>query len=98
MALTMLDKHTMSSDRSAWTPEITAEFEREKKNPNPCVGNALVSEGGVNAGKFGRLRNSTPPFDSGKIAGVADGLTLRLTVGPLFDPNIDVKALKPSRV
>jgi quercetin dioxygenase-like cupin family protein len=44
MALTMLDKHTVNSDRSAWPPEITAEFEREKKNPNPCVGNALVSE------------------------------------------------------
>jgi hypothetical protein len=44
MALTMLDKHTMSSDHSVWPPEIAAEFEREKKNPNPCVGNALVSE------------------------------------------------------
>ena len=44
MALTMLDKQPQSSDRSAWAPEIQAEFEREKKNPNPCVGNALVSE------------------------------------------------------
>ena len=44
MALTMLDKHPEISDRSAWPPEIAAEFEREKKNPNPCVGNALVSE------------------------------------------------------
>ena len=28
----------------AWSPEIAAEFEREKSNPNRCVGNALVSE------------------------------------------------------
>jgi hypothetical protein len=39
MALTMLDKHPETSDRSAWPPEIAAEFEQEKKNPNPCVGN-----------------------------------------------------------
>src|SRR5438874_12423268 len=44
MALTMLDKQPEIADRSAWAPEIAAEFEREKKNPNPCVGNALVSE------------------------------------------------------
>ena len=41
MALTMLDKHPETSDRSAWPPEIAAEFERETKNPNPCVGNAF---------------------------------------------------------
>ena len=44
MALTMLDKQAESSLKTAWPPEIAAEFEREKKNPNPCVGNALVSE------------------------------------------------------
>src|SRR3979490_863707 len=44
MGLTVLDKHAESSDRSAWPAELAAEFEREKKNPNPCVGNALVSE------------------------------------------------------
>ena len=44
MALTMLDKQAESSDKSAWPPDIAAEFEREKKNPNPCVGSELVSE------------------------------------------------------
>ena len=44
MALTMLDKQAESSDKSEWPQEIAAEFEREQKNPNPCVGNELVSE------------------------------------------------------
>ena len=44
MALTMLDKHAESSNKVEWPPEIAAEFEREKKNPNPCVGSDLVSE------------------------------------------------------
>ena len=44
MALTMLDKQPETAVKSAWPPEIAAEFEREKNNPNPCVGNALVSE------------------------------------------------------
>jgi beta-alanine degradation protein BauB len=44
MALTMLDKQTQSTDRSAWPAEIAAEFEREKKSPNPCVGSTLLSE------------------------------------------------------
>ncbi len=35
MALTMLDKHAESSNKVEWPPEIAAEFEREKKNPNP---------------------------------------------------------------
>jgi hypothetical protein len=43
MALTMLDKEAENSQRSAWPPEIAAEFEREKRNPNPCVGNMLLS-------------------------------------------------------
>ena len=44
MAQTMLDKQAESSVKAPWPPEIAAEFEREKNNPNPCVGNALVSE------------------------------------------------------
>jgi quercetin dioxygenase-like cupin family protein len=44
MALTMLDKQPETAMKSPWPPEILAEFEREKNNPNPCVGNALVSE------------------------------------------------------
>jgi len=44
MALTMVDKHAESSNRSAWPAAIAAEFERESRNPNPCVGTELVSE------------------------------------------------------
>jgi quercetin dioxygenase-like cupin family protein len=44
MALTMLDKQPEAAMKSPWPPELLAEFEREKNNPNPCVGNALVSE------------------------------------------------------
>ena len=44
MALTMVDKRAESSEHAAWSPELAAEFEREKQNPNPCVGNILVSE------------------------------------------------------
>jgi len=44
MALTMLDKTADSSDKSAWPAEIAAEFERERKHPNPCVGSEFLSE------------------------------------------------------
>jgi quercetin dioxygenase-like cupin family protein len=44
MTMTMMDKATDRSDRSAWPADIAAEFEREKKAPNPCVGTELVSE------------------------------------------------------
>jgi quercetin dioxygenase-like cupin family protein len=44
MALTMLDKQAVNAQKTAWTPELTAEFEREAKNPNPCVGSTLLSE------------------------------------------------------
>ena len=44
MALTMLDKKAERSEKDAWPAPIAAEFEQESKNPNPCVGNALVSE------------------------------------------------------
>jgi quercetin dioxygenase-like cupin family protein len=44
MALTMLDKAAEKKDKSAWPAEIAAEFERESKNHNPCVGTQLLSE------------------------------------------------------
>ena len=44
MALSMLDKAAETKDKSAWSPEIAAEFAREAKNPNPCVGSTLLSE------------------------------------------------------
>ena len=44
MALTMLDKTPVAAAKTAWPPEISAEFEREKKSPNGCVGKRLLSE------------------------------------------------------
>jgi beta-alanine degradation protein BauB len=44
MALTMLGKTRDHADKSAWPPALTAEFERERANNNPCVGNMLISE------------------------------------------------------
>ena len=44
MALTMQDKAAERKDKSQWSPELIAEFERESKNPNPCVGSTLLSE------------------------------------------------------
>jgi quercetin dioxygenase-like cupin family protein len=44
MTLTMLDKAAEKKDKSQWTPELQAEFEREAKSPNPCVGSMFLSE------------------------------------------------------
>jgi len=44
MAVTMLDKQAVQADRSQWSPELKAEFEREGRNPNGCVGSTLLSE------------------------------------------------------
>lgn len=44
MALSMMDKQSAKLEKSAWPAEIKAEFEREAKNPNPCVGTRLLSE------------------------------------------------------
>ena len=44
MALTMLDKKAAHEDRSAWPAEIKAEFERESRHNNGCVGTELLSE------------------------------------------------------
>ncbi len=44
MALTMVEKQAMRADKSDWPAEIKAEFEREAKYPNPCVGSELLSE------------------------------------------------------
>jgi beta-alanine degradation protein BauB len=44
MALTMLDKTSVHSDKSPWPAAIAAEFERERQNNNGCVGTTLVSE------------------------------------------------------
>ena len=40
----MLDKKAVQEDRSAWPDEIKAEFERESRRPNGCVGTQLLSE------------------------------------------------------
>jgi quercetin dioxygenase-like cupin family protein len=44
MALTMLDKKAVHTAQTRWPPEIAAEFEREGKSPNGCVGQRLLSE------------------------------------------------------
>ena len=44
MALTMLDKKAVSEDRSEWPAELKAEFERESRQNNGCVGSQLLSE------------------------------------------------------
>jgi hypothetical protein len=44
MALSMLDKAAEKKDTAQWPAELAAEFERESKNPNPCVGSTLLSE------------------------------------------------------
>jgi beta-alanine degradation protein BauB len=44
MALSMFDKATDRSDKSAWPSAIAAEFEREGQNHNGCVGTTLLSE------------------------------------------------------
>ena len=44
MALTMLDKSTDRTDKSAWPTALTAEFERERQSNNGCVGTTLLSE------------------------------------------------------
>ena len=44
MALTMMDKSTDRSEKSAWPPAIAAEFEQERRHNNGCVGSTLLSE------------------------------------------------------
>ena len=44
MALTMMDKQAARSDKTAWPAEMRAEFEREAREHNPCVGSTLLSE------------------------------------------------------
>ena len=44
MTLTMLDKKAARSERADWPAEIKAEFEREARQPNGCVGTELLSE------------------------------------------------------
>ena len=44
MALTMLDKAAEKRDKTPWPTDLIAEFERERANPNPCVGSQLLSE------------------------------------------------------
>jgi len=44
MALTMAEKADVTKLKDPWPADIAAEFEREAKNPNPCVGTTLLSE------------------------------------------------------
>lgn len=44
MALSMKEKQSNSLEKGEWPAEIRAEFEREARTPNPCVGTRLLSE------------------------------------------------------
>ena len=44
MALTMMDKQALRAEKTDWSPALVQEFQREREQPNPCVGNELVSE------------------------------------------------------
>jgi quercetin dioxygenase-like cupin family protein len=44
MAMSMIDKQAAHSDKSAWSPALQQEFEREAQSHNGCVGSELVSE------------------------------------------------------
>jgi hypothetical protein len=44
MALTMADKADVKKHNDPWPADVAAEFQREAKNPNPCVGSILLSE------------------------------------------------------
>jgi beta-alanine degradation protein BauB len=44
MAMSMMEKQAAQHDRSSWPPEIAADFERERRQNNGCVGTHLVSE------------------------------------------------------
>jgi quercetin dioxygenase-like cupin family protein len=40
----MADKADVKIHKDPWPADIAAEFERERKNQNPCVGSTLLSE------------------------------------------------------
>ncbi|NWG23132.1 MAG: hypothetical protein HXY30_01735 [Pseudorhodoplanes sp.] len=40
----MKEKSSLRHDKTPWPDAIAADFERERRNPNGCVGNALISE------------------------------------------------------
>jgi quercetin dioxygenase-like cupin family protein len=44
MALAMIDKPANSKSTAEWPSKIREEFAREAKNPNPFVGQQLISE------------------------------------------------------
>ena len=44
MALTMANKPDVQTHNEPWPADIAADFAREAKNPNPCVGSMLLSE------------------------------------------------------
>jgi len=63
MALTMLDKKAVAEDRGEWPAELKAEFERESRRNNGCVGSQLLSETDkVASGSSGWRRASGSAF------------------------------------
>ena len=69
MAMTMLDKPALRKDTTDWPAALRDEFEREANSPNPCVGNALVSEVEVENGLKAEQRYEV----------ITDGMQLRVT-------------------
>ena len=80
MALTMLDKAAEKKEKSQWPADIAAEFEREAKNQNPCVGSMLLAPGEL----FGFHRHVLDYFWTAVSGGrgrqhVHDGTTVEYT-------------------
>ena len=44
MAQSSVERPPDKKEASPWPADIAAEFERESRNPNPCVGTTLLSE------------------------------------------------------
>lgn len=44
MAMSMVDKPANARSATEWPAAIREEYDREAKNPNPCVGHSLLSE------------------------------------------------------
>src|SRR5262245_29616896 len=96
MSLTMLDKKPVNQQKTAWHAEIAAEFERESKRPNGCVGYGCLSgheRGRVweirrqPGGRFGCERHGLDYFWSSITGGralayVSDGSVVEHTYAP----------------
>ncbi len=100
MALSMMEKAALKTDHSAWPEAIAREFERERDNPNPCVGTRLLVRERTGAGlgnplqpgeRVGFHRHVLDYFWTSVSGGrgrqhVHDGSTVEYTYQPGRDP------------